>query len=233
MAGCRRWCSTSAFPGGGLRRRLLVPLDEIVVEAVAVPTRRCWPSGSWSTRPSTGGTRSTSRATGRGSAERLDHALARCGVAAPHAGSSTTSRSCGSLHGCSRRSPTCPPLAGLRDQGLVVGLCSNWDWDLDRHLDHNGITGLLDFVVCSASAGYRKPHPAIFEGGGSRPRAGRRDPVRGGQLGRRRGGGRRRPGPRQHRPVGPLRTGRPGGRALRPRPRRPGPPARAESAAAG
>ena len=54
-------------------------------------------------------------------------------------------------------------IADLQAQGVVVGICSNWDWDLDRHLAHNGVADLLDFVVCSAQVGYRKPHPAIFE----------------------------------------------------------------------
>jgi putative hydrolase of the HAD superfamily len=53
-------------------------------------------------------------------------------------------------------------LAGLRDRGVTVGICSNWDWDLDRHLVRNGIADRLDFVVCSAQLGYRKPHPAVF-----------------------------------------------------------------------
>jgi putative hydrolase of the HAD superfamily len=52
-------------------------------------------------------------------------------------------------------------IAELRQRGVVVGICSNWDWDLDRHLAHNGIADLVDFVVCSAQIGYRKPHPAI------------------------------------------------------------------------
>jgi putative hydrolase of the HAD superfamily len=45
-----------------------------------------------------------------------------------------------------------------------VGVCSNWDWDwdLDRQLRHNSVSDLLDFVVCSAIHGHRKPHPAIF-----------------------------------------------------------------------
>lgn len=95
---------------------------------------------------------------------RLDHVLARCGLAVPqrtrvldHIETVRYTRLFSTF-------PDVPAaLARLRERGLVVGLCSNWDWDLDRHLDHNGITGLLDFVVCSASVGYRKPHPAIFE----------------------------------------------------------------------
>lgn len=51
----------------------------------------------------------------------------------------------------------------LRTRGLTVGICSNWDWDLDRHLRHNGLEEIVDFVVCSAVEGYRKPHPAIFD----------------------------------------------------------------------
>lgn len=54
-------------------------------------------------------------------------------------------------------------IVALREDGIAVGICSNWDWDLDRHLAHNGINALVDFVVCSAREGYRKPHPAIFE----------------------------------------------------------------------
>lgn len=51
----------------------------------------------------------------------------------------------------------------LRDQGIVLGLCSNWDWDLERHLHDNEIAELFDFVICSASLGYRKPHRSVFE----------------------------------------------------------------------
>ena len=51
----------------------------------------------------------------------------------------------------------------LRASGLAVALCSNWDWDLDRHLVHNGIREHFDLVICSAIVGYRKPHRAIFD----------------------------------------------------------------------
>jgi putative hydrolase of the HAD superfamily len=50
----------------------------------------------------------------------------------------------------------------IRARGYRVAVCSNWDWDLDRHLEHNGIRSLFDLVVCSAMVGYRKPHQAIF-----------------------------------------------------------------------
>lgn len=53
-------------------------------------------------------------------------------------------------------------LRELRERGLRLGLCSNWDWDLDRHLRHNQIHDLFDAIVCSARVGFRKPHPRIF-----------------------------------------------------------------------
>ena len=55
-----------------------------------------------------------------------------------------------------------PVLEELRRRGLVLGVCSNWDWDLDRVLDEAGLTSLVDFAVTSARAGVRKPHPLIF-----------------------------------------------------------------------
>jgi len=55
-----------------------------------------------------------------------------------------------------------PVLEELRRRGLVLGVCSNWDWDLDRVLDESGLTSLVDFAVTSARAGVRKPHPLIF-----------------------------------------------------------------------
>jgi HAD superfamily hydrolase (TIGR01509 family) len=54
-------------------------------------------------------------------------------------------------------------IASIKRTGLLVAVCSNWDWDLDRHLEHNDIAEAFDAIVCSAIVGYRKPHPAIFE----------------------------------------------------------------------
>lgn len=54
-------------------------------------------------------------------------------------------------------------LGELRADGVAIGLCSNWSWDLDRHLEANAITGYFDVVVCSAVVGARKPHPVIFQ----------------------------------------------------------------------
>lgn len=54
-------------------------------------------------------------------------------------------------------------LAELKRRGLRTGVCSNWDWALERELSATGVAPFLDFVVCSAQVGYRKPHPRIFE----------------------------------------------------------------------
>ena len=53
-------------------------------------------------------------------------------------------------------------LRDLRAADKTVALCSNWSWDLDRHLATNEIEELFDLVICSAVVGYRKPHPGIF-----------------------------------------------------------------------
>jgi putative hydrolase of the HAD superfamily len=53
-------------------------------------------------------------------------------------------------------------LAALRAAGVAVGVCSNWDWDLDAALASAGLDGLVDAAVTSARAGARKPHPRIF-----------------------------------------------------------------------
>lgn len=53
-------------------------------------------------------------------------------------------------------------LHDLRDAHKTVALCSNWSWDLERHLMFNEIENYFDLVICSAVVGYRKPHPEIF-----------------------------------------------------------------------
>ena len=58
---------------------------------------------------------------------------------------------------------TIAALEELRRRGRTIALCSNWDWDLDRHLVANDVVRHVDLVVCSATAGIRKPNPAIFE----------------------------------------------------------------------
>lgn len=53
-------------------------------------------------------------------------------------------------------------LTTLRDRGVTVAVCSNWDWDLDRALAQSGLDDLVDVAVTSAQAGARKPHPRIY-----------------------------------------------------------------------
>ena len=53
-------------------------------------------------------------------------------------------------------------LTELRDRGLTVAVCSNWDWDLDRSLEQAGLAAVPEVVVTSARVGARKPHPAIY-----------------------------------------------------------------------
>jgi putative hydrolase of the HAD superfamily len=53
-------------------------------------------------------------------------------------------------------------LAALRSQGLILAVCSNWDWDLDEALARAGLDQLVDVLVTSARAGARKPHPRIY-----------------------------------------------------------------------
>ena len=80
-------------------------------------------------------------------------------------------------------------LAELRDRGLVVAVCSNWDWDLDKAIEQAGLTDAVDVVVTSARAGARKPHPRIFDHTLARCRLEPgRGAVRGRHLGARRGG---------------------------------------------
>lgn len=54
-------------------------------------------------------------------------------------------------------------LAALRERGLRLAICSNWDWDLAEAVDDAGLTSFFDAQVSSAWAGARKPHPRIFQ----------------------------------------------------------------------
>jgi putative hydrolase of the HAD superfamily len=58
---------------------------------------------------------------------------------------------------------TIPALERLRAAGLRIGLVSNWSWFLQEILDANALSPLLDCTIVSARAGYRKPHPAIYQ----------------------------------------------------------------------
>jgi putative hydrolase of the HAD superfamily len=53
-------------------------------------------------------------------------------------------------------------LGALRERGLALAVCSNWDWDLVEAIESAGLTDTTDFVVSSAWVGARKPHPRIY-----------------------------------------------------------------------
>ncbi|MFJ6770829.1 HAD family hydrolase [Kitasatospora sp. NPDC091257] len=55
-----------------------------------------------------------------------------------------------------------PVLGELRDRGLLVGICSNWFWNLEDCVEEVGLGAVVDVVVGSARAGARKPHPLIY-----------------------------------------------------------------------
>jgi putative hydrolase of the HAD superfamily len=54
-------------------------------------------------------------------------------------------------------------LAMLRGAGFTIALCSNWGWDLAADIAGAGLMGCIDVFVTSAQAGYRKPHPRIYD----------------------------------------------------------------------
>jgi putative hydrolase of the HAD superfamily len=53
-------------------------------------------------------------------------------------------------------------LRDLRERGVALAICSNWDWDLREAIDSAGLTGAVDVVVSSAWVGARKAHPRIY-----------------------------------------------------------------------
>jgi len=55
-----------------------------------------------------------------------------------------------------------PALRELRERGLRVAVCSNWDCSLGEVLRETGLHELVDGVMTSAEAGARKPDPRIF-----------------------------------------------------------------------
>jgi putative hydrolase of the HAD superfamily len=54
-------------------------------------------------------------------------------------------------------------LRTLRDEGIGVGVCSNWGWHLQPYLADVDLLELVDSSVTSARAGVRKPHRSIYE----------------------------------------------------------------------
>jgi HAD superfamily hydrolase (TIGR01509 family) len=58
-----------------------------------------------------------------------------------------------------------PTLAALRAAGCRIGLISNagYDDDVQVLVDQAGLRPYLEFIITSAAAGVRKPHPDIFQ----------------------------------------------------------------------
>ncbi len=56
-----------------------------------------------------------------------------------------------------------PVFKKLVDSGYSLGLISNWDTRLATLMVETGLSEYLDFVVSSASVGFLKPQPQIFE----------------------------------------------------------------------
>ena len=54
-------------------------------------------------------------------------------------------------------------LRRLDADGHRLVVCSNWDWDLDDHLDSTGLADLVHDRISSAWVGSRKPHARIYE----------------------------------------------------------------------
>jgi putative hydrolase of the HAD superfamily len=54
-------------------------------------------------------------------------------------------------------------LAVLRDAGFAIAICSNWGWDLTTDIQGAGLAADVDAIVTSAQAGFRKPHPRIYQ----------------------------------------------------------------------
>jgi putative hydrolase of the HAD superfamily len=53
-------------------------------------------------------------------------------------------------------------LASLRAEGVVVAVCSNWDWDLAEAVEEAGLSAHVDVLISSAWVGARKPHSRIY-----------------------------------------------------------------------
>ena len=54
-------------------------------------------------------------------------------------------------------------LEELSNRGVQIGVCSNWGWELEPYLEQTGLRDYVDVVITSARAGYRKPHPGIYD----------------------------------------------------------------------
>jgi putative hydrolase of the HAD superfamily len=53
-------------------------------------------------------------------------------------------------------------LDALRASGVLLAICSNWDWDLHEAVESAGLHDAFDVTISSAWVGARKPHPRIY-----------------------------------------------------------------------
>lgn len=51
----------------------------------------------------------------------------------------------------------------LRNRGVQIAICSNWDWDLAESVRHSQLDHHFDVLINSAWVGARKPHTRIYE----------------------------------------------------------------------
>ena len=56
-----------------------------------------------------------------------------------------------------------PALKSISEYGVPLGIISNTHWQFPKLLSDLGLAHFFDFVVASARAGFRKPHPRIFQ----------------------------------------------------------------------
>jgi putative hydrolase of the HAD superfamily len=70
-----------------------------------------------------------------------------------------------------------PALTNLKRRGVLVGLISNLNHDLDSYCESLGLTRHVDFAVTSFEAGAEKPHPPIFLAALERAAAGAHEAI--------------------------------------------------------
>jgi putative hydrolase of the HAD superfamily len=96
--------------------------------------------------------------------QRLTDLATECGVPATETGTLVDAIIELDYQGQMVTFPEAPAVLGeMQRRGIAVGVCSNWGWDLDVALASTGVAPFVDVPITSARAGWRKPHPAIYE----------------------------------------------------------------------
>jgi putative hydrolase of the HAD superfamily len=93
---------------------------------------------------------------------RLRHLLGACGVPGPRVEDLVDALRASDGGPMEPYPEAAATLSALRRDGLAIGVCSNWGWELDAFLDEVGLLSLVDVRITSARAGSRKPHPDIY-----------------------------------------------------------------------